>query len=53
MSSRTTKASRGLFADLLQYGVLIALQVVLAPIILKVSGQEVLGTYSIVMQIIG
>jgi len=53
MTSRTSKASRGLFADLLQYGVLIALQVVLAPIILKVSGQEVLGAYSIVMQIIG
>jgi O-antigen/teichoic acid export membrane protein len=53
MTSRATKASRGLFSDLLQYGVLIVLQVVLAPIILKVSGQEVLGAYSIVMQIIG
>lgn len=53
MTYRTSKASLGLFTDLLQYVVLIALQVVLAPIVLKVSGQEVLGAYSIVMQIIG
>ena len=53
MSTRTTKATKGLITDVLTYAVLIVLQIVLAPIILKVSGQEVLGAYSIVMQIIG
>jgi Na+-driven multidrug efflux pump len=53
MPSRTIKASKGLITDLMQYFVLILLQILLAPIILKVSGQEVLGAYSIVMQVIG
>lgn len=53
MPTRTIKASKGLITDLMQYFVLILLQILLAPIILKVSGQEVLGAYSIVMQVIG
>ena len=53
MSTRTIKATKGLITDILKYTILIILQVILAPIILKVSGQETLGAYSIVMQIIG
>lgn len=53
MSSRTTKALKGTIASFLQYGLQIVLQGVLAPLILKKAGQEVLGSYSILMQIIG
>lgn len=53
MSSRTNKAFKGTIASLLQYGIYIILQALLAPLVLKVAGQEVLGAYSIVMQIVG
>jgi len=53
MTSRTKKAFNGILASLLQYVVFIVLQVILTPLILKFAGQEVLGTYSIIMQIIG
>ena len=53
MSSRTIKAYKGTIASFLQYGVFIILQATLAPLVLKVAGQEVLGAYSIVMQIVG
>jgi O-antigen/teichoic acid export membrane protein len=53
MSSRTSKAANGLATSLLSYAILALLQVLLVPIILKIAGQEVLGAYSILMQIIG
>lgn len=53
MTNRTNKAFKGTLASFLQYGVFIILQVILAPLVLKVAGQEVLGAYSIVMQIVG
>ncbi len=53
MSSRTNKAFKGAVTSLLQYGIFILLQIILTPLILKVAGQEVLGAYSIIMQIIG
>jgi len=53
MATRTIKAVKGLTTDILQYVVLIILQIFLAQIILRVSGQEVLGAYAIVMQVIG
>lgn len=53
MSSRTNKAFKGTIASFLQYGVFIILQLILAPLVLKVAGQEVLGAYSIIMQIVG
>ena len=53
MSSRSSKAFNGTIASCLQYGIFIVLQVILAPLVLKVSGQEVLGAYSILMQIVG
>jgi hypothetical protein len=53
MTSRTSKAANGLATNLVSYAILALLQVLLAPIVLKIAGQEVLGAYSIVMQIIG
>lgn len=53
MSSRTNKAFKGTIASFLQYSIFIILQVMLAPLVLKIAGQEVLGAYSIIMQIIG
>ncbi len=53
MTSRTIKAVKGTVTSLVSYGVLVLLQAVLAPIVLKTAGQEVLGAYSIIMQIIG
>lgn len=43
----------GTIASFLHYGLTIVLQVLLAPLVLKHAGQEVLGAYSIVMQIVG
>lgn len=53
MTTRTIKAVKGGITSLLQIGVLTILQIILAPAILKIAGQEVLGAYAIVMQIIG
>lgn len=53
MSSRTNKVIKGTVASALQYGVYIILQALLAPLVLKVAGQETLGAYAILMQIIG
>ena len=53
MTTRTVKALKGATTSIIQYSVLVVMQVLLAPIVLKVAGQEVLGAYSIVMQIIG
>lgn len=53
MSSRTNKAFKGTVASFVQYGTFIVLQIILTPLILKVAGQEVLGAYSIIMQIVG
>ena len=53
MTTRTKKAVKGTVTGLVQFGVLVILQVLLAPIVLRISGQEVLGAYAIVMQIIG
>ena len=53
MTSRTYKAISGTLAAFLQYALFIVLQLFLTPLILKFAGQEVLGAYSIIMQIIG
>jgi len=53
MLSRTQKALKGFATDVIQFSVLILLQIILAPLVLKVAGQEVLGAYSIIMQVIG
>jgi len=53
MNTRTNKAVKGVVTSIIQLGVIVILQIVLAPLILKIAGQEVLGAYVIVMQIIG
>lgn len=53
MTDRTTKAFHGTLTSYLQYGVVILLQIFLAPLVLKHAGQDTLGIYSIIMQIIG
>ena len=51
--SRTKKALSGTVSSFAQYGVQIVLQFLLAPLILNYAGQETMGAYAIVMQIIG
>jgi O-antigen/teichoic acid export membrane protein len=53
LTTRTNKAVKGTITSLIQFGVLVILQAVLAPVVLNIAGQEVLGAYAIVMQIIG
>ncbi len=51
--SRTEKAAKGLVTSYLQFLVLIPLQFVVAPIIIKVAGKETLGTYQVILQVVG
>jgi O-antigen/teichoic acid export membrane protein len=51
--TRTSRAFAGTTASLLQYVFIVALQFLLAPVVLKTAGSEVLGAYSILMQVIG
>lgn len=53
MSTRTSRAISGTLASFIQFGVRIILQAALAPLVLKVAGQETLGAYSILIQVIG
>jgi len=53
MTERVDKAVRGTIASFLQYTIFIILQIVLTPLVLQFAGKEVLGAYSILMQIIG
>lgn len=39
--------------SILQYVLLVGLQIVLAPLVLRIAGQETLGAYSVLMQAIG
>ena len=51
--SRTKRALAGFAASVVQYGLLIALQAILTPMVLRVAGQETLGAFAILMQAIG
>ena len=53
MNNRSRRAFGGALTSFLQYGLLVVLQALLAPLVLKIAGQEVLGAYSVLMQIIG
>lgn len=53
MGIRSNQAIKGTLTSLLQYSLQILWQILLAPVILKLAGQETLGAYSIVMQIVG
>ena len=53
MLSRTAKAFYGTITSFIQNGLSMFAQLIVTPIILIQAGQEVLGGYSIIMQIIG
>ncbi len=52
MGTRTSRAISGTLTSFIQFAVRIILQAALAPLVLKVAGQETLGAYSILMQVI-
>jgi O-antigen/teichoic acid export membrane protein len=51
--SRKERAAKGFAANLLQFFLQTALQILLVPLILKVAGQETLGAYAALMQAVG
>jgi len=51
-TTRTSRAIAGTVTSFLQYALLMVLQFLLAPVVLRVAGQEVLGAYSFLMQMI-
>ena len=51
--SRTSRALKGTLTGFLQYGLQIVLQIALAPLVLRVAGQETLGAYAILLQAVG
>jgi len=53
MSTHKSRAIGGALTSILQYILFITLQVILTPMIIRIAGKEVLGAYSIIMQIMG
>jgi O-antigen/teichoic acid export membrane protein len=51
--TRTTRAAGGVATSIVQYGLQIALQAVLMPVVLRQAGQEALGVYAVVIQCVG
>ena len=52
-TNRTERAMKGTLASFLQYGTQMLLQVFLAPLVLRLAGQETLGAYALLMQVVG
>ncbi len=50
--SRSARAAKGFAASIVQYCTQILVQILLAPIVLKVAGRETLGAYAAIMQTI-
>jgi O-antigen/teichoic acid export membrane protein len=48
--SRSARAASGFSTSILQYACRIALQVLLAPLVLRLAGRETLGAYAVLMQ---
>src|SRR5437879_13653199 len=48
--SRTNRAAAGFVFSILQFGTQILLQAILAPVILRYGGRELLGTFAIISQ---
>ncbi len=53
LSGRTGRAMAGAATGLIQYALQIGLQVAIAPLLLRLAGQETLGAYAIVGQLAG
>ena len=51
--SRSARAARGFAASVVQFCAQMLLQVLLAPVVLKVAGRETLGAYAAIMQAVG
>jgi O-antigen/teichoic acid export membrane protein len=47
---RSSKAAKGFLTSIFQYTAQILIQILLAPIVLKVAGRETLGAYAAIMQ---
>jgi O-antigen/teichoic acid export membrane protein len=50
--SRSARAAKGFAASIVQYCTQILVQILLAPIVLKVAGRETLGAYAAIMQML-
>ena len=53
VTNRTERAVKGTLVSFLQYGTQIILQLFLAPLVLRMAGQETLGAYALLMQVLG
>ncbi|HUY81101.1 MAG TPA: MATE family efflux transporter [Acidobacteriaceae bacterium] len=50
---RSSRAAKGFLTSIFQYSSQILIQILLAPIVLKVAGRETLGAYAAIMQTLG
>jgi len=53
VTNRTERAVKGTLVSFLQYGTQMLLQLFLAPLVLRLAGQESLGAYALLMQVVG
>jgi O-antigen/teichoic acid export membrane protein len=53
MTTRTSRAISGTLTSFVEFGLRLGLQAALAPLVLHVAGQETLGAYGALMQVIG
>jgi O-antigen/teichoic acid export membrane protein len=51
--SRTDRAAKGFVTSILQYLAQIAVQLLLAPVVLKLAGREALGAFAAITQVLG
>lgn len=52
-TNRTERVLKGTLMSFLQYGTQMLLQAFLAPLVLRLAGQETLGAYALLMQVVG
>lgn len=50
---RSSKAAKGFLTSVFQYSSQVLVQILLAPLVLKVAGRETLGAYAAIMQTVG
>jgi len=53
VTNRTERAVKGTLVSFLQYGTQMLLQLFLVPLVLRMAGQESLGAYALLMQVVG
>lgn len=51
--SRTDRAAKGFVTGIFQYAAQIAVQILLAPIVLRLAGRETLGAFAAITQVLG